>query len=339
VKVTIVGAGAIGSQLAYALMLRRPGTELVIVNRDERKAWAKAFDLSHCLPELPGRSVRAGSVDDSAGSDLIIITVGSLPRPEGTRSEVLRDNVEIYRGLVPSLALLSPGANLVCVTNPVDAMAYAAKRLSRFPSERVLGSGTELDRTRLRSFAAESLGLEAAELDVPVVGEHGDTMVPLWSLASYRGGPLAATAPAASRRIDAALKKELLRKTRRAGWDIRQAGEHSSFGIAFAAARIADASLGQADAALSETDAAKGPALGLRHALCVSTAARGEYGLRDVYLSLPSRLGRCGAAERLSPPLADEELAALRTSASAVQAQMAEVDRLLEPWALASERC
>jgi L-lactate dehydrogenase len=306
-KVTIVGSGSIGTTIAYSLMLERPETEIVIVNRNRDKSWAKAFDMTHCLPELPGRSIRAAGLEGSAGSDVIVLTAGSLPREDGTRADVLRDNVRIYSGLVPGLARLSPIAVILVVTNPVDAMAYATHRLSGFPAQRVLGTGTELDAMRLRAFAADSIGLDPGALSIEVVGEHGDSMVPLWSRASYKGRPLV-EAPGLGR----AEKEELLRRTRRAGWDIRQAGEHSSYGIAFSCLRILRGLLDPDGRPIS-----------------VSTAFRGEYGIEGTYMSLRTRLGRSGAEGRLAPPLPDEEGDALRASAVAVRAQMDEVDRLL----------
>jgi L-lactate dehydrogenase len=320
-KVTVVGAGSIGSTIAYSLALENSrdrdlegaASEVVVVNRDERKAWAKAFDLSHCLPELPGSSVRSGRIEDSAGSDAIVLTVGVLPREDGTRADVLADNVRIYAGLVPALAALSPKAVFIAVTNPVDAMAYAAFRLSGFPAARVLGSGTELDAMRLRSFVADARGLDSRALSIEIVGEHGDSMVPLWSRARYGGRLLAE----AGIEISSAEKAELLGRTKRAGWDIRQAGEHSCYGIAFSCLRILRGVLDPSERPQERT-------------ISVSTAFRGEYGIEGAYMSLPTRLDRSGAGERLAAPLADAEAAALRASAAAVRAQMDEVDRLLD---------
>lgn len=307
-KLSIIGAGSIGSAVAYTLALRRPNTEIVLVNRDQRKAWAKAFDVSHCLPELPGRTIREGPLEASAGSAVIVMTVGTLPRENGTRAEVLGANLDIYRALVPALAALSPEAVFLVVSNPVDAMAYATQRLSGFPAARVLGSGTELDSLRLRSFTAAFLGLEASRLSLNIAGEHGESMVPLWSLGLLDGKPL----PYESLGLDEAARTEILHRTKRAGWDIREAGEHSSLGIAFSATRIVEALLESSEGSFS-----------------VSTAMQGEYGIEKAYLSLPSLLSRAGVIGRLEPDLSDSEVAALSLSASAVARQMAAVDGLL----------
>jgi L-lactate dehydrogenase len=307
-KVAIIGSGAIGATIAYTLVLRREGTQALLFNRGEGRAWAKAFDLSHCLPELPGRAARAVSIGETAGSDVIVLTAGALPSEDGSRADVLEDNVGIYAALVPELARLSPGAVLVAIANPVDAMAYAALRLSGFPPERVLGSGTELDSLRLRSFAAEALGLDASRLSLEVAGEHGDSMAPLWSRCLYEGRPLSELGI----EPEAELKAKLLERTRRAGWDIRKAGEHSCYAIAFSAARIVESLL----------DSPERP-------IAVSAMMDGEYEIEGAFLSLPTLLGRAGALLRLEPELAAEEVAALRVCAAAVRAQMDEVDALL----------
>ena len=307
-RVAIVGSGAIGTTIAHSLYLRQTGLEIFLVNRNREKAWAKAFDISHCGPELPGRRILPSSFEDCREADVIVTAAGVLPRADGKRTDVLRDNIAIFETIIPSLAENNPRAVLVNVTNPADSMAYAIERIGAFPPGRVLGSGTELDRLRLRHFLGERFGLEENKIDIEIVGEHGETMVPLWSRASYEGRLLRDMLPG----LDAATEEEMLRKTKRAGWDIRQAGEHSTYAIAFSATRIVEAILGR-----------------YQEELCISSRLGGEYGLRDVYLSLPSRLTTLGVAQRRQSPLAAPEEEALRRSARAVEAQLREVDGLL----------
>jgi L-lactate dehydrogenase len=316
-KVAIIGAGAIGTTLAYALALRNRTVDIVLANRDEKKAWAKAFDISHCLPELPDRSVRSGGIEDCAGAAVVVLTVGVLPRETGTRADVLRDNIEVYRGIVPRLAELCPSAVFLVVTNPLDAMAYAAYRLALSPRGRVIGSGTALDALRLRAFTAEAYSLDASRLRIEVVGEHGDSMVPLWSGASYDDRPLPTVLAEAGTDFNEESRASLLQRTRRAGWDIRLAGEHSTYGIAFSAARIVETLLSAEGGVLSVS----------------ALRDEGEAALdggRCVYLSLPTRLGREGAAPGGATITMDEnERAALYTSARLVRAQMDAVDTML----------
>jgi len=308
-KITIVGSGAIGSTIAYSLLLRSPRLEIVLRNRDERKAWAKAFDISHCVPTRGGSSIRAGSLEDTAGSDIVVVTAGVLPKVDGKRSDVLRDNVAAYREIIPPLAARSEHALFIVVTNPIDAMAYAAYRLSLMPASRVIGSGTLLDGMRLRKFIAEAYALDPEKVEAWVVGEHGDTMVPLWSGISYAGVPLGEYLRDRGYDLDAEAKRRILERTKRAGWDIRLAGEHSCYGISFSVVRIIETVLGYSE----------GP-------LAVSSLLSQAFGIRDVFMSLPSRLDRSGLVSNSAPTMSEDEEKALVASAIALRRQLDAVD-------------
>lgn len=307
-KIAVIGCGAIGTTLAYTLLLRHPHLEISLVNRNPQKAWAKAFDMSHCSPELPNRAIRAETPEECTGSDIIIMTAGALPRENGTRADVLKDNVAIFQTLLPTLARNNPNAVLINITNPVDAMAYAAGKITGYPPERVIGSGTELDSMRLRHFTAQALDLNAAELDIQVIGEHGDSMVPLWSLATYQGKSLTEAYPL----LNEDLKATLLHQTKRAGWDIRLAGEHSCYGIAFSAVRIVEAILGESNQSVR-----------------VSAELQCEFGLPHSFISLPTTLNRTGIIQRHLPDISDAEYQLVMHSANLVQQQLDMVRQLL----------
>ncbi|MGA2545297.1 MAG: hypothetical protein ABSF43_02020 [Rectinemataceae bacterium] len=312
-KITIVGSGAIGTTVAYSLVLRRPKLELVLRNRDQRKSWVKAFDISHCIPALEGSTIRAGSLDDTAGSDVVVVTAGVLPKVDGKRSDVIRDNIGAYREMIPPLAARSENAVFIIVTNPIDSMAYAAFRLSGLPASRIIGSGTLLDGLRLRTFIGEAYALDPSEIEAEVVGEHGDTMVPLWSCITHAGLPLGEYLRGRGIDFDDAGRQRILEKTKRAGWDIRLAGEHSCYGISFSVVRIIESILGYTT----------GP-------LTVSSLLTGELGIHDVYMSLPSTLGRAGLASRAVPSISDDETRALLASATVLRSQIEMVDLLLK---------
>ncbi len=252
-------------------------------------------------------------MDDTAGSNVVIVTAGVLPREDGKRADVLRDNIEIYRDLIPPIAARSPDAVFVIVTNPVDSMAYAAYRFAGAPASRVIGSGTVLDGTRLRAFLGQAYDLDPAKIKADIMGEHGDTMVPLWSRATYEGRPLATCLAERGFDFDSAAREALIEKTRRAGWDIRLAGEHSCYGISFAALRVVESVLGHSEEPLT-----------------VSSYSTGDSALRDLYMSLPVTLGRKGIASRLMPPISEAETMALLASEAALRAQMNIVDRHID---------
>lgn len=307
-KIVIVGSGTIGSLLAYSLFIRHEGIEIELINRDEKKSWAKAFDISHCQPELPRRSIRSVNLRVCKDADIVVMTAGTLPSEHGTRSDVLRENVHIFEELLPEIAELNPRAIIVCITNPVDALTYAALRITGFAEARVLGSGTELDGMRLRALAAERFKLDPSRLSIEVIGEHGDTMVPLWSRATYDGKPLGEMVQDMSEcEMD-----ELTQRTRLAGWEIRRAGEHSSFAIAFSADRIIEGILGCS-----------------QNRITVSSMVDSEYAIHKTCLSLPVSLSPSGILKHHVPEISKRESIALAESAHVVQTQMEEVDRIL----------
>ena len=312
-KISIVGFGAIGTTITYSLLIRRLAAEIVVFSRDSKKAKAKAFDLAHCTPGLDGARIRAGELGDTAGSDIVIMTAGVLPKEDGTRMDVLRDNVAMYRAIVPQVAQLSPRAVLIVVTNPLDAMTFAAWRLSGFLSSRVIGSGTLLDGNRLRCFIAEEFDLDSSHIELEVIGEHGDSMVPLWSRIRYWGEALERYLAERDRVMDDAIKGRLLQKTKRAGWEIRLANEHSCYGISFSVVRIIETMLGYS-----------------RGAQTVSTLLSGEYGIDGLCMSLPSILDRNGVKGNVQPALSEEESRALRASARVLKEQTDAVNELLE---------
>ena len=223
-KISIIGFGAIGATIAYSLLMRRLAAEIVVFNRDVKKARAKAFDLSHCTPGLDGARIRAGELGDTADSAIVVMTPGVRPKEDGRRMDVLRANVAIYRTIVPQVARLSPRAVLIVVTNPLDAMTFTTYRLSGFPSSRVIGSGTLLDCNRLKCFIAEEFDLDPSRMELEVIGEHGDSMVPLWSRIKYSGETLDVYLAARDRAMDDAIKGKTAPEdeTRRLGNQARQ---------------------------------------------------------------------------------------------------------------------
>lgn len=312
-KISIVGFGAIGATIAYSLLTRRLASEIVVFNRDLKKARARTFDMGHCTPGLDGARIRAGEIGDTADSDIVVMTAGVLPKEDGTRMDVLRDNVGLYRSIVPQVALRSPRAVLIVVTNPLDAMTFAAGRLSGFPSSRVIGSGTLLDGSRLKCFIAEEYDLDSSHIDLEVIGEHGDSMVPLWSRIRYSGEALERSLAQRGRAMDDAIRGKLLQRTKRAGWEIRLANEHSCYGISFSVVRIIETMLGWCGGAPT-----------------VSSLASGEYGIDGLCMSLPSILGRDGIKGNQRPVLSQEESNALHASARILKEQTDAVDQLLE---------
>lgn len=303
-KVTVVGAGAIGSALAYSLCLQRPEWNVEIVNRSEPKAWAKAFDMGHCRPAWGSGTITSVPWGDDRDADAVVLCTGVLPAPTGSRSDVLGANIALLRSIVPGLCERHPKALFVNVVNPVDSITYAIAQitgaLGRFD---VLGSGTELDSQRLRTFVAAETKTQASLWSIPVVGEHGDSMVALWSLATYQGQPAADLE-------SWPLREACLERTRRAGWKIREAGEHSCYGIAQSVARIL--------MAVHERNSAP---------LLVSAAV--TQGERTVFASLPTTWNEDGLRVTTIPRWSVPESDSWNQSLAILAHRADEVDRFL----------
>ncbi|PLX32393.1 MAG: hypothetical protein C0604_05325, partial [Clostridiales bacterium] len=209
---------------------------------------------------------------------------------DGNRTDVLARNVKIYEELVPYLAELSPNAVMVTVTNPVDIMAMAACSFSGFPLERVIGTGTLLDTLRFRSFIGGAIGVSPWEVEAFVVGEHGESMVPVWSNVRVSGMELKKYVEEKGIFWDTSIEEEIIHKTRRAGWYIRLGNEHSRYAIAFSISLIVEAILEAKDKLLP-----------------VSVNQNGDYGLDGSFMSLPSKLGQNGVVETVTIGLLPEE--------------------------------
>lgn len=303
-KITIVGAGTIGPTVAYALMIKGLASEIILVNRDEAKGAAKASDLAHCGPLTGGVKVRYGGFEETEGSEIVVVTAGTPADKNGTRMDVLKNNIGIFREIIPKVARYSPEAVILIVTNPLDAMTYVAYKLSGFPRERVIGSGTLLDTMRLRQIIGSKLGISSDCIEAEVVGEHGDSMVPLWSRVRANG---------ASLYLSSETRSEIKWETERAGWNIRLGNVHSCYGIAMSAVKIIECILGFS-----------------KDIVPVSTLPNGEYGLKDVFVSVPVRLCRSGVESICILDISSDEHKLLSESAGILRGYILEAENLLK---------
>ncbi|MBI4021648.1 MAG: malate dehydrogenase [Candidatus Aenigmarchaeota archaeon] len=274
-KITVVGAGKVGSTVTQLLAMAALG-EVVLVNRTAEKAQGIALDLQESGVDV--QVTGTGRYQQTAGSDLMIITAG-LPRKEGmSRDELLRANAGIVTDAAKQLARHSPDAVMIVVTNPLDVMAAAAWKASHFPPKRVVGMAGALDSSRFRSFIAQELGVSVRDVQALVLGSHGDLMVPLPRLTTVRGIPLPDLLPA---------KKiaQLVQRTVDAGAEIIALEKDSAFyAPAAAVVEMVEAIL-----------------LDRKRIVPCSTLLRGEFGIKGVFLGVPVVLGH-GGVERIVDP-------------------------------------
>jgi L-lactate dehydrogenase len=304
-KVGIVGAGLVGSTAAYALVMSGIGRRIVLVDRNEQRARAEADDLLHAVPFAHPLEVRAGGYADLADARVVILTAGVGQRPGETRLELLARNAAVFREVVPAVLDRAPEAVLVVATNPVDVMTHVAADLAQargMAPGRVLGSGTTLDTARFRALVGRRVGVDPAHVHAWVVGEHGDSEVLTWSIATVGGIPLADIAERHGVPFDERVRSEIDTGVRRAAYQIIEGKGATYYGVGSALARIVEVVLGDQ-----------------RSVLSVCTPAPAVAGVAEVTVSLPRLVGGQGVIETLPLALREDEQQALARSARVVR--------------------
>ena len=274
-KVGIVGAGMVGSAAANALVMRGAASEVVLIDRDAKRARAEAEDILHAVPFAHITRVRAGDYADLVGSGAVILAAGVSQRPGETRLELLERNAAVFAEIVPQVLAAAPDAILLIATNPVDLMAQIATRISGLAPERVIGSGTILDTARFRALLGRWLQVSPKSVHAYVLGEHGDSEVLCWSVADVGGILVEDLARQIGRPFDAAGKAEIDQGVRRAAYRIIEGKGATWYGIAGGLVRIVQSIGGDENSALT-----------------VSIVTEEVEGVGPVALSLPRLVGR-----------------------------------------------
>lgn len=305
-RIAIVGAGRVGSTFAYTLAASGLVHDIVIIDADTGRAEGEAMDIAHAVPFHRPVSVRAGTLADAAGAMVTVITAGAAQRPGESRPALLLRNVEVLRGILAGVVQANPEGLLLVATNPVDALTYAALRLSGLPGGRVLGSGTVLDSARLRAELAARYDVDPRNVHAYVLGEHGDSELIPWSttrIANMRLQDYCALTQASCGAQDL---EAVAVAVRDAAYEIIRRKGATNFAIAAALTRIVEAIVRDEASVLT-----------------VSTLLQGQYGIDGVCLSLPAVVGRQGVRHLLPIPLSPDEEQALRRSAQVIRDALA----------------
>src|SRR5215212_6207404 len=308
-RVAVVGAGNVGATFAYALLLSGLAAEIVLIDAHREKAEGEAMDLNHTVPFAHPTRFWAGDYEDCAGAAVTVVTAGANQRPGETRLDLARKNADVVRQVVPRIAEHNPDSILVVATNPVDVLTYAAWKLSGLPARRVIGSGTILDTARFRYLLSEHFGVDARSVHAYIVGEHGDSEVPVWSLANIAGMRLRDFRAAQGRDYAQLDMDKIFEQTRRAASRIIERKGATYYAVAAGLLRILEAILRDQGTVLS-----------------VSSVLPPPYGVPDVSLSVPTVVTRNGIERVLHLPLDAEETLAFRRSGEVVRKVIASLD-------------
>ncbi|MDH5667129.1 MAG: malate dehydrogenase [Nitrospira sp.] len=308
-KITVVGAGNVGGTTAQRLA-EKDTYDVVLVDIVEGIPQGKALDMTQAGPVCgySTRVVGTNGYDETAGSSIAVITSGIPRKPGMSRDELLATNAKIVKSVVSELVSRSPDIILILVTNPLDAMVHVARRVSGLPKSRIIGMGGILDSARMRSFIAAELNVPGPDVQAMVLGGHGDTMVPLPRHTTVKGRPV-------SELMTQDKLEEIVQRTRDGGAEIVG---HLKTGSAFYAPSASAVDMVQA---IYHDE---------KRVLPCAVLCEGEYGLKDVIVGVPVKIGRNGAEQVVEYELERGEQSALEASANAVRELCAKVDRLME---------
>ena len=301
-KAAVIGCGIVGSATAFTLMQSKLFSELVLLDVNTGKADGEAKDISHGVPFAAPMKIYAGDYDDVADAAIIIVTAGANQKPDETRLDLVHRNVEIYKSIIPEIASRNFGGILLIVSNPVDILTYVALRLSGLPENRVIGSGTVLDTARMKYALGEHLRVDSRSVHSYIVGEHGDSEIAVLSSTNISGIPLDTFCEMRGYDNPKMKLDEIAESVKNSAYDIIAKKQATYYGIAMSVRRIC--------ACIIRNE---------RSILPVSSMMHGEYGIRDIALSMPAVLGLDGVETHVPISLNEDETTRLIQSAETLK--------------------
>lgn len=304
-KVCILGAGNVGATIAYTLVIQGIASEIVLVDINKDKAKGQAMDIIQGTAFSKQINLYAGGYENAADADIVVVTVGVGRKPGQSRLDLAQSNVDTIKEMIPLAVKYAPDAVYVVVSNPVDILTYVITQISGLPRHRVIGSGTILDSARLRSALATHVELATQNVHAYVLGEHGDTSVIPWSLASIAGTEIKKYCEGACDSAHSLTRRDLEDiedDVRTAGAKVIACKGSTFYAVALSVQRICEAILRDTDSVLT-----------------VSSLLQGQYGIHDICLSLPYVIGSRGIKRCITPPLTAEEERMLHISADSLK--------------------
>lgn len=301
IKVAIIGTGRVGASCAYALQMSGLASEIILINANRRRAEGEAMDINHGSQFTKPVRVWSGDYKDCKNADIVVLTAGTSQKPGDTRLDLLKNNASILqRMLAPALKYLEDTI-LVVAANPVDVLTYLTWQMTGLPSHQVIGSGTLLDTARFRFLLGQHFNIDTHSIHAYIIGEHGDSQIPVWSLANIAGMRLDEYTQLNGSPLDVSQREKIAENTRRAANEIIHRKGATYYAIAAGLVRIIEAIVRDENSVLT-----------------VSGITNGVHGLNDAALSLPSVINRQGIAKTLDLPLSGGEEAGLKKSAQII---------------------
>ncbi|MCR4674421.1 MAG: L-lactate dehydrogenase [Lachnospiraceae bacterium] len=301
-KVAMIGCGFVGSASVYSLMQSGLFSEIVLIDANRDKAEGEALDISHGLPFAKPMNIYAGDYDGSDDAAIIIVSAGAAQKPGETRLDLVKKNVGIFKTIIPEIAKRNCQGILLIVANPVDVLTYAALKMSHFPANRVIGSGTVLDSARFKYLLGEHLEVDSRSIHAFIIGEHGDSEIATWSSANVSGIPIHKVCEMRGY-IDHDYETDRIAdEVKNSAYEIIDKKGATYYGIGMAVRRICEAIIRDEKSVLP-----------------VSSLMTGQYGLDGVCLSMPAIVGANGVDTLLPIPLSEEEEKALKESADTLK--------------------
>jgi len=302
-KVSVIGVGAVGGTYAFSLLNSGMAREIVLVDRDRSKAESQVMDLNHCLSFTSPANIYAGDFEDCSASDLVVITAGASQKSGQTRLDLVQKNAAIFRDIIPRIVDCAPDSIILVVTNPVDVLTYVTMKISGFESGRVMGSGTVLDTARFRYMIGRQCRVDVRNVHAYMIGEHGDTELPVWSLANIGGMKLDQYCPLCGEGCRYRMEiEQILDEVRNSAYKIVEAKGATMYAVALSLLKITSAVLRDENSVLS-----------------VSTMIQDLHGVNDVCLGMPAMINREGVGQVLELELDEKEREMLRNSAGTIR--------------------
>ncbi len=307
-KVGLIGTGMVGASFAYSLMQSGMVSELVLIDKDAARAEGEAMDLNHGLPFTRPMRIVAGDYDLLSDADVVVICAGANQRPGETRLDLLQKNAGVFQDIIPKVVAANPNTIIVIATNPVDILTQISAELAGLPPGCVIGSGTTLDSARFCFNLGDYFDVDPRSVHAWIVAEHGDSAVPVWSLADVAGVPLRDFRGPNGKNLERADMQRIFEQTRDAGYEIIQRKDSTYYAIGMALLAIVVTILRDQ-----------------RTVLPVSLPLAGQFGVTGMALSLPAVVGHRGVDQILELPMNDEEIAGFKKSAATLKERLREL--------------